>query len=106
MILNPVKPTKEATAFVPSSLIKKDNIEKIGVGINQLEPTRWDNVKIGTEGQFISVNYVANAADVNHVEDVEIPNEMEPSTANIVAGKIGTVGVDFESCDPRVLIGE
>ena len=82
-----IKPTKEQKDFIPTPIVAGENIKKIGV-------------------DFISFDYVANADEVNQVEEVPIDNEMEPSTANIIDGKFKTVGTDFKSFDPRVLRGE
>lgn len=77
----------EQMAFIPTPLVTNKNIKKIGV-------------------DFLVTDYVANADDVNVVEEVPVDNEMEPSTANIVGQKLKTVGADFKSFDPRVLRGE
>ena len=82
-----VKPTKEQRDFVPTPAVTHEGVDKIGV-------------------DFVSLDYVANANDVNKVEEVPVDNEMEPSTANINESKFKTVGVDFKSFDPRVLRGE
>lgn len=82
-----VRPTKEQRRFIPTPLAGSDKVEKIGV-------------------DFVSFDYVANANDVNNVEETPVDNEMEPSTANILEGKLKTVGADFKSFDPRVLRGE
>jgi hypothetical protein len=82
-----VKPTKEQKEFIPTPAVTKKNIDKIGV-------------------DFVSLDYLANANDVNNVEEVPIKNEMEPSTANINEGKFKVIGADFKSVDPRVLRGE
>lgn len=82
-----VRPTREQKRFIPTPPVTHDGVKKIGV-------------------DFVSLDYVANANDVNKVEEVPIRNEMEPSTANINEGKFKTVGADFKSFDPRVLIGE
>jgi hypothetical protein len=82
------KPSKEQREFIPTPLAARENIKKIGVGIID---------------QLIVADYVANAGDVNQVEEVPVDNEMEPSSANIVEGKLRTTGLDFRSFDPRVL---
>lgn len=79
-----IKPTKEQKEFIPTPIVAGENIKKIGV-------------------DFISFDYIANADEVNQVEEVPIDDEMEPSTANIIEGKFRTVGNDFKSFDPRVL---
>ena len=86
-----VKPTKEQREFIHTPLAARENIKKIGVGIID---------------QLISVDYIANAAEVNAVEEQPIKNEMEPSTANIIDGKLKVVGADFKSFDPRVMLDE
>ena len=82
-----VKHTKEQRQFIPTPLAAKKDVKKIG-------------------NDFTSFDYVRNAADVNNVEKEPVLNELEPSTANINEGKFKTVGADFKSFDPRVLIGE
>lgn len=82
-----IKPTKEQREFIPTPAVTHEGVDKIGV-------------------DFVSFDYVANAHDVNKVEEVPVESEMEPSTANINKGKFKTVGADFKSFDPRVLIGE
>ena len=82
-----VKPTKEQREFIPTPAVTHEGVKKIGI-------------------DFVSFDYVANADDVNNVEEVPVVNEMEPSTANINEGKFKTVGTDFKSFDPRVLRGE
>ena len=84
-----VKPTREERDFIPTPLVTRENIKKTGVGIID---------------QLVVTDYIANAADVNAVEEQPIPDEYEPSTANIVDGKLKTVGTDFKSFDPRILI--
>ena len=86
-----VKPTQEQKRFIPTPLAARENIKKTGIGIVD---------------KLVVVDYIANAADVNAVEEVPVKDEMEPSTANIVEGKLKTVGLDFKSFDPRVLRGE
>ena len=105
-----VKPTQEQKDFVPTPLATYKGIETIGAGeADNLQAS--DHLGIaetydGVVGQLISVDYVANANDVNAVEECGIQDEMEPSTANIIVNKIGTVGNDVASVDPRVLRGE
>ena len=105
-----VKPTKEQKDFIPTPLATYKGIKTIGVGeADNLQPS--DHLGIadtydGVVGQLVSVDYVANADDVNAVEECGIKDEMEPSTANIVVNKLKTVGNDFASFDPRVLRGE
>lgn len=82
-----VKPTKEQRGFIPTPAVTHEGVKKIG-------------------NDFVSFDYVANASDVNNVEEVPVKDEMEPSTANINEGKFKTVGADFKSFDPRVLRGE
>lgn len=82
-----VKPTKEQRQFIPTPLAGSDKLKKIGI-------------------DFVSCDYVRNAADVNNVEEVPVCNEMEPSTANILEGKKLATGTDFRSFDPRSLRGE
>lgn len=82
-----VKPTKEQRQFIPTPLVAKSNIKKVGV-------------------DFVAFDYVANANDVNKVEEEPVCNEMEPSTANILEGKKLATGTDFRSFDPRSLRGE
>lgn len=82
-----VKPTKEQRQFIPTSLATKKDVKKTGV-------------------DFVNFNYMANAAEVNNVEEVPVDNEMEPSTANIIEGKKMATGTDFRSFDPRTLRGE
>lgn len=82
-----VKPTKEQRQFIPTPIAAKKDVKKIG-------------------NDFVSFNYVANAADVNNVEEEPVLNEMEPSTANILEGKKLTTGTDFRSLDPRTLRNE
>ena len=82
-----VKPTKEQRQFIPTPLAAKKDVKKIGV-------------------DFTSFNYVANAADVNNVEEEPVLNEMEPSTANILEGKKLATGTDFRSMDTRALRNE
>ena len=84
-----VRPTKEQRDFIPTPLAARKNIDKTGVGIID---------------QLIVPDYIANAADVNHLEEKAVKNEMEPSTANIVEYKLKTTGTDFKSFDPRVMI--
>lgn len=86
-----VKPTKEQRDFIPTPLAARKNIKKIGIGLRD---------------QLVSADYIANAGDVNHVEEKPVIDEMEPSSANIVEGKLKTTGTDFKSFDPRVLRGE
>jgi hypothetical protein len=82
-----VRPTKEQRDFIPTPPVTHEGIKKIGV-------------------DFVSLDYIANANDVNNIEEVPVVNEMEPSTANIDEKKFKTVGTDFKSFDPRVLRGE
>lgn len=82
-----VKPTKEQRQFIPTPIAAKKDVKKIG-------------------NDFVSFNYVANAADVNNVEEEPVLNEMEPSTANIIEGKKLATGTDFRSLDPRTLRNE
>ena len=82
-----VRPTREQRTFIPTPPVAHEGVKKVGV-------------------DFVSLDYVANANDVNKVEDVPVKDEMEPSTANINEGKFRTVGTDFKSFDPRVLRGE
>ena len=84
-----VKPTQEQKDFIPTPLATHEGIKTVGI-----------------VDEFVSVDYVANANDVNVVEECGIQDEMEPSTAKIIANKIGTVGNDFASVDLRVLRGE
>ena len=79
-----VKPTKEGTRFIPTSLATKSGIKKVGVGI--VDP-------------LVVADYIGNAADVNNVEE----EEFEPSSANILEGKNLATGTDFRSLDPRSL---
>lgn len=82
-----VKHTKEQRQFIPTPLAAQKNVKKTGV-------------------DFVTFNYAANAAEVNNVEEKPVQDEMEPSTANIIVEKLGAVGNDFKSFDPRVLRGE
>lgn len=79
-----VKPTKEGTRFIPTSLATKSGIKKVGVGIID---------------QLVVADYIGNAADVNNVQE----EEYEPSTANILEGKKLATGTDFRSFDLRSL---
>lgn len=83
-----VKPTKEGTRFIPTSLATKSGIKKVGVGIID---------------QLVVADYIGNAADVNNVEGCAVKDELEPSTANILEGKNLATGTDFRSFDPRSL---
>lgn len=102
-----VKPTIEEKDFVPTPIAAQEGIETIGIGLaDNLEPS--DHLGLvefytGTVGQLIAVDYVANANDVNVVEENPIPGEMEPSTANIIDNKMKMVGTDFKSLDTRIL---
>jgi len=76
--------SNEVTRFIPTPLAGCKKVKSVG-------------------NDFKSFDYRRNAADVNNVEETPVLNEMEPSTANIIVGKLDTVGNDFKSLDNRSL---